>query len=195
MTTAAIALQPLSLAHASDSTDEARFEEIYHQHHRKVYTLCLRMLGNHEEAEDVTQDVFLQVFRKLHTFRGEAALSTWLHRVTVNAVLMHCRRNKKRAAEEQTEDGDTDNMRPRRGERQGDAIIIDRLALEKAIVQLSPGCRIVFLLHDVEGYEHKEIADRLGISEGTSKSQLHDARRKLRNLLDHNGSLQSGKLS
>jgi RNA polymerase sigma-70 factor (ECF subfamily) len=164
-------------------TTEAQFEDIYHHHHRKVYSICLRMLGTHEEAEDVTQEVFLQVFRKLHTFRGESTLGTWLHRVTVNAALMHLRRKRKWACETQTEDGDIESPRLPPRHTRSDGAAIDRLALKKAIAQLSPGCRTVFVLHDMEGYEHKEIADWLGISEGTSKSQLHDARVKLRILL------------
>jgi RNA polymerase sigma-70 factor (ECF subfamily) len=183
MSTASVALQEARLAAASRGTRDAQFEEIYHQYHRKVYSICLRMLGHREEAEDVTQEVFIQVFRKLHTFRGEAALSTWLHRVTVNAVLMHVRRNKKWAGELQTDDGDIESAGPKIDKRRPETIMVDHLDLERAIAQLPPGCRAVFVLHDVEGYEHREIGRMLGISEGTSKSQLHDARMKMRKFL------------
>jgi RNA polymerase sigma-70 factor (ECF subfamily) len=142
------------------------------------------MIGSHEDAEDVTQEVFLQVHRKLHTYRGDASLSTWLHRVTVNAVLMHFRRSKKWSSETQTEDGDIEAINLPTSERKSDSLMVDRLALKKAVAHLSPGCQTIFMLHDVEGYEHKEIAQRLGISEGTSKSQLHDARLKMRKHLN-----------
>jgi RNA polymerase sigma-70 factor (ECF subfamily) len=183
MSTAAPALQDVRLAESSGTVQEARFQEIYHQYQRKVYATCRRMLSNQEEAEDVTQDVFLQVFRKLHTFRGEATLSTWLHRVTINAVLMHIRRNKKWACESPSEDGDMESIPTKPDNRRLETIRLDQIALENAIAQLPPGCRTIVVLHDVEGYEHQEISQRLGISEGTSKSQLHDARMKLRRML------------
>jgi len=183
MSTASVTLPDIRLAGAARLNREAQFEEVYRQYYRKVYSLCFRMLGHREEAEDVTQEVFLQVFRKLDTFRGDAALGTWLHRVTVNAVLMHLRRNKRRACELQTDDGDLESIRTRPDKRRAETIMVNHLDLEKAIAQLPPGCRAVFVLHDVEGYEHKEIGQALGISPGTSKSQLHDARLKLRRFL------------
>jgi RNA polymerase sigma-70 factor (ECF subfamily) len=183
MSTAAVAVQNIRVVDSIGLNREAQFEEIYEQYHRKVFSLCLRLLGHREEAEDVTQEVFLQVFRKLHTFRGEATFSTWLYRVTINAVLMHVRRNKKRARELPTDDGDVESIRMKPDKRRTETLMVNHLDLERAISRLSPGCRSVFVLHDVEGFEHKEIGQMLGISEGTSKSQLHDARLKLRKTL------------
>ena len=158
------------------------FEEIFRLHHRRVYSICLRMTGNSTEAEDLTQDVFIQVFRKLGSFRGESAFITWLHRLTVNQVLMHFR--KKHIKKEQlTEDGELPVGIIFDRNRFNRSPVLDRLALDEAIVQLPQGYRMVFVLHDVEGLEHSEIASLLGCSIGTSKSQLHRARMKMRLLL------------
>jgi RNA polymerase sigma-70 factor, ECF subfamily len=158
------------------------FEELFKLHHGKVYAVCLRMTGNTAEAEDLSQEVFVQVFRKLGTFRGESAFSTWLHRLTVNHVLMYFRKSRRRR-EQLTEDGEL----PERIIKGRDVLtsfpILDRLALAEAIVKLAPGYRAVFILHDVEGLQHLEIANILGCSVGTSKSQLHKARMKMRRLL------------
>ncbi len=158
------------------------FEDLYRKHYRRVYSICLRMTGNVAEAEDLTQEVFIQLHRKLDSFRGESAFTTWLHRLTVNQVLMHFRKRSVKS-ELTTEDGempdsvDPDTLNP-------EAMpIIDRISLETAIAQLPPGYRTAFVLHDVEGYEHEEIARILGCSPGTSKSQLHKARLKLRRLI------------
>jgi RNA polymerase sigma-70 factor (ECF subfamily) len=160
----------------------AGFEELYRKHYRRVYSICLRMTGNVAEAEDLTQEVFIQLHRKLGSFRGESAFTTWLHRLTVNQVLMHFRKRSVKS-ELTTEDGempdsiDPDTINP-------EAMpIVDRISLETAIGQLPPGYRTAFVLHDVEGYEHEEIARILGCSPGTSKSQLHKARLKLRRLI------------
>jgi RNA polymerase sigma-70 factor, ECF subfamily len=157
------------------------FEELFKAHHRRVYAVCLRMVGNTAEAEDLTQEVFLQAFRKLGSFRGESAFSTWLHRLTVNCVLMHFRRRRSRR-EQLTEDGEVPE-RPIVQSVPGSSTLLDRLALDEAILKLSPGYRAVFILHDVEGLQHVEIAEIRGCSVGTSKSQLHKARLKLRRLL------------
>jgi RNA polymerase sigma-70 factor (ECF subfamily) len=170
------------LVQASAAGDERAFEQLYHQYHRRVYSLCLRILGNPADAEDVTQDVFLQLFRKLGTFRGDSAFTTWLHRMTVNAALMYLRKSVVR--HEQAEaDEQIRGLTDRRAHEHSAIPLIDRLALERAIQQLPPGYRTVFVLHDVEGYEHDEIARMLGISVGTTKSQLHKARLKLRQML------------
>src|SRR5919201_1457464 len=139
------------------------FEALYERHHRRVYSLCLRMVANVSEAEDLAQEAFVQLFRKLGSFRGESAFTTWLHRLTVNQVLMHFRKRSVRS-ELTTEDGempesiDPDTVNP-------EAMpIVDRIGLENAIAQLPPGYRTVFVLHDVEGYEHEEIAKLLGCS-------------------------------
>jgi RNA polymerase sigma-70 factor, ECF subfamily len=158
------------------------FEEIFRLHHRRVYSLCLRMLGNSTEAEDLTQDVFVQVFRKLGSFRGESAFTTWLHRLTVNQVLMHFRKNHVKK-EQLIEDGEMPLGIIFDRNRFNRSPVLDRLALDEAIVQLPHGYRTVLVLHDVEGLEHNEIASLLGCSIGTSKSQLHRARMRLRLLL------------
>jgi RNA polymerase sigma-70 factor (ECF subfamily) len=140
------------------------------------------MTGNMAEAEDLTQEVFIQLHRKIGSFRGEAAFTTWLHRLTVNQVLMHFRKRSVRS-ELTTEDGEMpDSIDPETINPEA-MPIVDRIGLENAIAQLPNGYRTVFVLHDVEGYEHEEIAKLLGCSAGTSKSQLHKARLKLRRLL------------
>jgi RNA polymerase sigma-70 factor (ECF subfamily) len=162
--------------------DMLAFEEFYERYHRRVYALCLRMTGNTAEAEDLTQEVFIHVYRKIGSFRGDSTLMTWLHRVTVNRTLMHFRKSAVRR-ERTTEDGATPEPEVRLAERLGQMPAVDRLMLEKAVTQLAPGYRAVFILHDVEGYEHSEIARSLGISTGTSKSQLHKARLRLRQFI------------
>jgi RNA polymerase sigma-70 factor, ECF subfamily len=162
--------------------DMESFEEIYHRHHKRVYSICFRMAKNASEAEDLTQQVFIQVFRKLDTFRGESSFTTWLHRLTVNQVLMHFRRRAVKA-EKTTADGSTPIRIVSGTENPSRMALIDRIALNQAISQLPPGYRMVFLLHDLEGFEHEQIGKMLGCAVGTSKSQLHKARRRLRQLL------------
>jgi RNA polymerase sigma-70 factor (ECF subfamily) len=162
--------------------DMPAFEELYGRYHRRVYTLCLRMTNNVAEAEDLTQEIFIHIYRKVGSFRGESALMTWLHRLTVNKVLMHFRKSSVRR-ERTTADGEPLEPSVNARETAGQMMAVDRLALDKAIAQLSPGYRAVFILHDVEGYEHAEIARARGIAVGTSKSQLHKARLRLRSLL------------
>jgi RNA polymerase sigma-70 factor, ECF subfamily len=140
------------------------------------------MTGNSAEAEDLTQDVFVQVFRKLDSFRGESTFTTWLHRLTVNQVLMHLRKNYVKK-EQLTEDGEMPSEIMFDRNRINSSPVLDRLALDEAILQLPRGYRIVFVLHDLEGLEHREIASLLGCSIGTSKSQLHKARMRMRLLL------------
>jgi RNA polymerase sigma-70 factor (ECF subfamily) len=167
--------------------DAGAFERLYRLHNRRVYALCLRMVGNTAEAEDLTQDAFLQLFRKIGTFRGESAFSTWLHRLAVNVVLMKLR--KKTLSEtslEESTDPEDESSGPRREIGAPDLLLtgsIDRVHLERAIEQLPPGYRQVFVLHDVQGYEHNEIAGLMHCSIGNSKSQLHKARMRLRELL------------
>jgi len=162
--------------------DVRAFEDIYSAHHPRVYSVCLRMTRNVAEAEDLTQEVFVQLFRKLKTFRGESAFSTWLHRMTVNAVLMHFRKPVVRL--EQTIYDDEEQPARWNGRLTArTSSVVDRISLDEALAKLSPGYRAVFILHDVEGYEHSQIGEMLGCAIGTSKSQLHKARLKLRNLL------------
>jgi RNA polymerase sigma-70 factor (ECF subfamily) len=170
--------------------DVAAFERIYRLHNRRVYSLCLRMVGNTAEAEDLTQEAFLQLFRKIASFRGESAFSTWLHRLSVNVVLMKLR--KKRMPEvslEETTEPDEESGGPRRDFGAPDLQLsgsVDRVNLQRAVEQLPPGYRAIFVLHDVQGYEHNEIAEIMGCSIGNSKSQLHKARMRLRELLHEN---------
>jgi len=172
----------LQLARAAAAGDAAAFEQLYEQYHKRVYSLCLRMLGEGSQAEDLTQEVFLQVYKKIGSFRGDSAFTTWLHRLTVNQVLMHFRKRGVKL-EHTSEEGDFTNVveTPLQSTRR--ISMVDRLALEKAISELPPGYRTVFVLHDVQGYEHEEISGLLDVSVGTSKSQLHKARMRLRELL------------
>jgi RNA polymerase sigma-70 factor, ECF subfamily len=165
----------------------AAFEQLYRRYCGRVYALCLRMLKNDSEAEDLTQEAFLLLFRKIHTFRGESRFSTWLHRLTVNLVLMGLR--KKRYAEvslDATLEPGEEDSRPLI-ELGGPDLrlsgVVDHMNLSRAIEQLPDGYKKMFILHDVEGYEHHEIAKILGCSSGNSKSQLYKARLRLRELL------------
>jgi RNA polymerase sigma-70 factor (ECF subfamily) len=175
--------EAISKAQAGDAS---AFEDLYSLHKRRVYSLCLRMLGNVAEAEDLTQEAFLQLYRKIGTFRGDSAFSTWLHRLAVNVVLMHLRKKSlplvslEEVLEPSQEDGPRKDIGARDLTLSGS---LDRVTLERAVENLPPGYRLVFVLHDVEGYEHNEIAGMLDCSIGNSKSQLHKARMKLRDLL------------
>jgi RNA polymerase sigma-70 factor (ECF subfamily) len=170
--------------------DAQAFECLYRLHSGRVYALCLRIMkGNASEAEDLTQEAFLQLFRKIGTFRAESSFSTWLHRLTFNIILMRLRKNKKTAGEfslEETNDPE-DETRGLRMEIGGPDLrlsgLVDRVNLQRAVNQLPSGYRSVFLLHDINGYEHNEIATLRGCSIGNSKSQLHKARVLLRQLL------------
>jgi len=169
--------------------DAWAFQQLYDKHKRRVYSLCLRMTANTAEAEDLTQEAFLQLYRKIATFRGESAFSTWLHRLSVNVVLMHLRKKSLPVVslEETTQGSEEDAPKKDFGaEDLALAGSIDRLQLQKAVDDLPPGYRTIFVLHDIEGYEHNEIAGIVGCSIGNSKSQLHKARMKLRDLLKLN---------
>ena len=163
------------------------FEVLYKSHSRRVYSLCLRMTGSASEAEELTQESFIKLFRKIHTFRGESSFSTWLYRLTVNIVLMRLRR--KRHPEislDATTEATEEDSRPfleLGGPDLRLGSMLDNVNLSKAIGHLPPGYKEIFILHDLEGYEHHEIAEILGCSVGNSKSQLSKARLKLRNLL------------
>jgi len=167
--------------------DVVAFEGIYRLHSRKVYTLCLRMVGDRTEAEDLTQEVFLQLFRKINTFRGESAFSTWLHRMSVNIVLMRLRKkNRADRSFEAIRNPEEQSSTPSK-EFGGPDLrlngVADRITLETAINELAPGYKAMFILHDVQGYNHDEIAEMFGCTPGNSKSQVHRARVRLRELL------------
>src|SRR5882724_8669446 len=182
----------IRLAQAGDA---AAFEFLYQLRGRRVYALCLRMVGNPADAEDLMQEAFLQLFRKIATFRGESAFSTWLNRMTVNVVLMRLRKKYLPAASlEETTEPDEETGGPRKDIGAPDLKLsgaVDRVNLERAIGQLPPGYRTVFVLHDVQGYEHNEIADIMDCSVGNSKSQLHKARTRLRELLQEDARSQA----
>ena len=188
----------LSEAEAIDKAkqgDAEAFEVLYNLHKRRVYSLCLRMTANAAEAEDLTQEAFLQLFRKIATFRGESAFSTWLHRMAVNVVLMQLRKKGLPVVplEETVESEEEAPKKELGGIDTKLAGSIDRMVLERAIGKLPPGYRMIFVLHDVEGYEHNEIAGIVGCSIGNSKSQLHKARLKLRDLLKASRAEKAGK--
>jgi RNA polymerase sigma-70 factor, ECF subfamily len=176
------AASDLDLCRLASQGDLAAFEIIYQRYNRRTYSLTLRMTGSQTEAEDLTQEVFIQLFRKVGSFRGDSAFSTWLHRLTVNQVLMHFRRRSYKN-EKTSEDGEMPEQTVQGTANPNRMPVVDRIALKNAIAELPNGYRNVFLLHDVEGFEHEEVARHLGISVGTSKSQLHKASLKLRALL------------
>jgi RNA polymerase sigma-70 factor (ECF subfamily) len=167
--------------------DNSAFERIYQSYSRRIYALCLRMVGNPAEAEDLTQEAFLLVFRKIQTFRGESAFPTWLHRVALNVVFMHQRKRKLPGASlgEKTKQDDKSYTQVKEVGNRDLALtgLIDRVNLERAVNQLPETCKMVFVLHDIQGYKHNEIAGIMDSSVATSKVRLHRARLRLRELL------------
>jgi RNA polymerase sigma-70 factor, ECF subfamily len=159
--------------------DVPAFEELYRQHSTRLFNLAWRMCGTRADAEDLLQEIFLLAYRKLPEFRGDSSVGTWLYRLAMNRCLDHLKSRQTRASSA-TSPLDEQTMPVSR--RAGDGGI-KRLDLERAIARLPEGARAAFLLHDVEGFQHQEIAGILGISEGTSKSQVHKARLRLRALL------------
>ena len=167
--------------------DSESFECLYRKYSRRVFAICKRMINDESIAEDLVQETFLCAFRRLNTFRGDSLFSTWLHRIAVNAALMHIRRTKidpcAKSVEIQPADEDDfqrDFFTVRDHRLMNTA---DRIRLERAVGKLPPGYRIMFILHDIEGYEHSEIASLIGCSAGNTKSQLHKARKRLRQIL------------
>lgn len=172
-----------ALARAAARGVMAALGDLYERYNRRVYAVCLRMTRNSAEAEDLTQEVFIHLLRKIGSFRGESRFTTWLHRLTVNLVLMHFRHKatqRYRAVDEL--EGELSTSPPAR--QSVSSQIADRINLESALAQLPAGYRSVFILFDIEGFKHDEIAHLLGCSAGTSKSQLHRARMRLRRLLN-----------
>jgi RNA polymerase sigma-70 factor (ECF subfamily) len=170
----------LALARLASSGDESAFERLYRAHSGRVFALCLRLSGSRERATELTQDVFVQVWRRLSSWRGESALGSWIYRLTVNLVLSNVRGEKRRQKHEMNEEETTDSgrgtadigvVRP--------ASVAEAIDLERAIASLPPGARTVFVLYDVEGYRHDEIAKMTGTAEGTCRAQLHRARKLL----------------
>jgi RNA polymerase sigma-70 factor (ECF subfamily) len=161
--------------------DMGAFEALHREQAPRLYGLACRMLGDEADAEDALQEVFLLAHRKLAGFKGESAIGTWLYRLMVNWCLDRLRSRSHRN-DQRTEALEADDLADLASPHAG-RVSVDRLDLERAIGQLPDGCRSVFVLHDVEGFGHVEVASLLGISEGTSKSQLHKARYRLRSLL------------
>jgi RNA polymerase sigma-70 factor (ECF subfamily) len=175
----------LELVTRAQQGDGEAFASLFEMHKKRVYSLCLLMTGDIADAEDLTQDAFIQVFRKLATFRGDSAFSTWLYRVAVNTVLMSLRKRKPRQIS-LDEPVCVDNSYIQRDFGRNDpelSGVVDRIALIRAIKELPDGYRRIFILHEVEGYEHHEIARLLRCSVGNSKSQLHKAKLRIRELL------------
>jgi len=160
--------------------DRRAFERVYRQHVTRVFSLCARMVNDRTKAEELTQDVFVRAWEKLHLFRGDSAFPTWLHRMAVNVVL-NARKSegRNRSRFDDDDEGDGVDVLPARPHAPG-----DRMDLEAAIAKLPPGARRVFTLHDIEGYKHEEIADMLGVTTGATKAQLHRARLLLREALN-----------
>jgi RNA polymerase sigma-70 factor (ECF subfamily) len=174
-----------SLVKRARRGDEQAFATLFQLHKKRVYSVCLLMTKNLAEAEDLTQEAFLQVFRAIGSFRGDAAFSTWLYRVAVNTVLMKLRRKSPPTFSlDEPVSPESPSLRRDFGRiDQALAGAIDRIALRRAIQELPEGCRTIFALHEVEGYQHNEIAQLLGCSIGNSKSQFHKAKLKMRDLL------------
>jgi RNA polymerase sigma-70 factor, ECF subfamily len=179
----------LEIAERARKGDSEAFAELFHAHKARIYSICLRMTNNAAQAEDLTQDAFLQVFRKLSTFKGNAALTTWLHRIAVNTVLMHFRKKTlKQISLDEPSSYDATTLRREYGRRDGRLSgSVDRITLSRAIGDLPTGYRTIFLLHEVNGYEHQEIATMLDCSVGNSKSQLHKAKSRIRESLGKAG--------
>ena len=176
----------LTVIQRAQRGDEQAFATLFEQHKKRVYSVCLLMTKDVAEAEDLTQEAFLQVFRSIASFRGDAAFSTWLHRVAVNTVLMKLRRKKSPPliSLDEAVSPESPSLKREYGSLDPSLTgLVDRIALRRAIQELPPGCRTIFGLHEVEGYQHHEIARMLHCSAGNSKSQLHKAKLKMRDLL------------
>ena len=176
----------LDLVRRAQAGDEEAFATLFQQHKNRVYSVCLLMTKDVAEAEDLTQEAFLQVFRTVGSFRGDAAFSTWLYRVAVNTVLMKLRRRKSppTVSLDEPVSAETPSLHRDLGKDDLDLTgVVDRIALRRALEELPEGCRTIFALHEVEGYQHHEIAQLLDCSIGNSKSQLHKAKLKMRDLL------------
>jgi RNA polymerase sigma-70 factor, ECF subfamily len=174
--------EEMALVERCRKGDLAAFEELYRQHAGRLYSVACRMVGNPSDAEDLLQEIFLAAHRKLDSFRGESALGTWLYRLATNLCLDHLRSKTARSGQ-LTSALDDERELADAGSRGLADQALTRMDLERALAQLPEGCRAAFVLHDIEGLEHREVAEALGIAEGTSKSQVHKARLRLRAFL------------
>jgi RNA polymerase sigma-70 factor (ECF subfamily) len=194
MATSKVTVHPSAVAPASGRVEEAAlvercragdlaaFEEIYRTHSGRLYSLACRMVGNPTEAEDLLQDIFLAAHRKLDGFRGESALGTWLYRLATNQCLDHLRSRAARTDQVTDALDDEPSLSDVRSRGIAERTVA-KMDLERALAKLPEGARAAFVLHDIQGLEHREVADALGIAEGTSKSQVHKARLRLRRIL------------
>lgn len=173
----------LALAERCRQGDFDAFESLYREHASRLFSLAVRMLGNKTDAEDMLQEIFLTAHRKLQSYRGDARLSTWLFRLATNLCLDHLRSKSTRMTQATSSLDDDNAMEPVSTSPGAVLGTVQNIDMERAVAKLPQGCRAAFLLHDVEGFEHREVAAMLGISEGTSKSQVHKARLKLRRFL------------
>ena len=165
----------MAMARAIAGGNQELFREVYDRNANMLYSLAVRMAGSKAEAEDIVQEAFIKAYQKIDMFAGRSALSSWLYRICVNVGLEHLRRRK--GNYEEINDANIEPVEPDQKK------LILKRKLDKAIRKLPHGCRTVFVLHEIEGFNHKEIAERLSLSEGTSKSQLFKAREMLRNIL------------
>ena len=164
--------------------DRKAFERLYRQHVNRVFSLCARMVSDHTRAEELTQDVFVRAWEKLHLFRGESSFGTWLHRLTVNVVLNARKSEGRRQSKFEDNDEESGGIDAHAGVVGTPLQPGDLLDLERAMLRLPPGAKRVFVLHDVEGYKHEEIAEMLGVTTGATKAQLHRARLLLREAMN-----------
>jgi RNA polymerase sigma-70 factor, ECF subfamily len=178
-------LRDAELVARAQQGDEEAFAALFETHRRRVYSLCLQMTGGAANADDLTQDAFIQAFRKLASFRGDSAFSTWLYRIAVNTVLMNLRKRTLRTSSLDEPVNSTVSSLPREYGRTDSRLshTVDRIVLARAVRDLPAGYRRIFILHDVQGYGHGEIARLLRCSTGNSKSQLHKARLRIREYL------------
>jgi RNA polymerase sigma-70 factor, ECF subfamily len=176
----------MALVERCRAGDLDAFEELYAAHAGKLFSVACRMLGNQSDAEDILQEIFLSAHRKLDGFRGDAALGTWLYRLAMNQCLDHLRSRSARTSQV-TDVLDDEPALYEAGSPGLAEQTVAKMDIERALAQLPDGCRAVFVLHDIEGLEHREVAEALGIAEGTSKSQVHKARLRLRALLGTRG--------
>jgi RNA polymerase sigma-70 factor, ECF subfamily len=172
----------LELAERCRQGELGAFEELYRAHSGRLYHVAFRMIGNAADAEDLLQEIFLSAHRKLESFRGESALGTWLYRLAVNLCLDYLRSRAGRAIQLTDPLDDEPGLADTSGRGLAERTVT-KMDLERAMAQLPVGCRTAFVLHDIEGLEHREIGEIMGIAEGTSKSQVHKARLRLRGLL------------
>ena len=179
-------MKKLQVHKTLSEAERETLDELYREHHRRVYSICLNMTRNPSESEDLTHEVFINVFRKIDVFRGEAAFTTWLHRVTVNQVLMHFRRRKVRPEMTADEEEEPTSINPFLIDSHHKQIA-DRILLSEVMAKLPKGCREVLVLHDIAGLGHDEIAALRGRTSGTSRSQLHKARASLRKFINQPG--------